>query len=291
MTDTGTTSNTERAWPFRRSTSDRMIAGVAGGIAARLGIAPVYVRAGFVSLSMAAGAGVVLYLLAVLLVPDDEGADQPPGQLDRQQLVGVVAMFTAVMLLFQAIGLWFGPVVWPAVLIIFGLAVAIDTAGVNYEKSLAGIADTRRSYWFLAGGLLMMIAGLIVVFSSLDRLRSVSVILLAILVAVGGFAIVAGPWMWSLIEDLRNERRARIRSSARTTRSAWSRSHASRNATSGRGSSTRPRRTTAASKAPSSTRQRRWRKQTMSRCRWWSSARPPSNRTARRHSSARPRRQ
>lgn len=212
MTDTGTTSNTERAWPFRRSTSDRMIAGVAGGIAARLGIAPVYVRAGFVSLSMAAGAGVVLYLLAVLLVPDDEGVDQPPEQLDRQQLVGVVAMFTAVMLLFQALGLWFGPVVWPAVLIVFGLAVAIDTAGVNYEKSLAGIADTRRSYWFLAGGLLMMIAGLIVVFSSLDRLRSVSVILLAILVAVGGFAIVAGPWMWSLIEDLRNERRARIRS-------------------------------------------------------------------------------
>jgi signal transduction histidine kinase len=31
-------------------------------------------------------------------------------------------------------------------------------------------------------------------------------------VAFGGFVIVAGPWLWSLIEDLRTERRARIRS-------------------------------------------------------------------------------
>ena len=38
------------------------------------------------------------------------------------------------------------------------------------------------------------------------------VLALALIVAVGGFLIVAGPWLWSLIEDLRTERRARIRS-------------------------------------------------------------------------------
>ncbi len=220
VTDTETPISTGRGWPFRRSTSDRMVAGVAGGIAARLGVSPVYVRAGFVCLSLAAGVGVVLYLLAVLLVPGDEGVDPEPAHLDRTQLVGVGAMFLAVMLILQSAGLWLGPVVWPAILIIFGLAIAIDTAGVNYERSLAGITDSRRSLFFLAAGLLMMIAGLVVVFSSLDRLRSVSVILLAILVAVGGFAIVAGPWMWSLIEDLRTERRARIRSEERADMAA-----------------------------------------------------------------------
>jgi signal transduction histidine kinase len=38
------------------------------------------------------------------------------------------------------------------------------------------------------------------------------VLALAMLLAIGGFTIVAGPWIWSLVEDLRTERRARIRS-------------------------------------------------------------------------------
>ena len=58
----------------------------------------------------------------------------------------------------------------------------------------------------------MMVAGFAVVFSSLDALRGVGVILLALLAAIAGLSIVAGPWVWSLIEDLRTERRARIRS-------------------------------------------------------------------------------
>lgn len=58
----------------------------------------------------------------------------------------------------------------------------------------------------------MMVAGFAVVFSSLDALKGVGVLVLALLAAIAGLSIVAGPWVWSLIEDLRTERRARIRS-------------------------------------------------------------------------------
>jgi signal transduction histidine kinase len=190
-----------------------MLAGVAGGIAGSAGISPIYVRAAFVSLSLAGGVGLILYLLLALIVPDDptgDGTVHPPAR--RPQLVGMALMFVATMLFFQAIGLWFGTVVWPTTLVVFGLAIAIETSGINYERSLEGVTAGRRSWWLVIGGLGMMVAGLVVVLRSLDRLQSVGLIAIALIVAVGGFLIVAGPWLWSLIEDLRTERRARIRS-------------------------------------------------------------------------------
>ena len=191
-----------------------MIAGVAGGISESVGLGPVYVRAAFVCLSLAGGVGLVLYLILALVVPDApvdrKDEVRPPAR--KPQVVGMTLMFVAVMLLLQMIGLWLGTVVWPATLVVFGLAIAIDTSGINYERSLQGVAAGRRSWWLVIGGLAMMVAGLVVVLRSLDRLQSVGVLAIALIVAVGGFLIVAGPWLWSLIEDLRTERRARIRS-------------------------------------------------------------------------------
>lgn len=214
-------------WPFHRSATDRMLAGVAGGIAAKLGVSPIYVRAAFVSASLAGGVGVIVYAALALLVPTETGApitmgtDHAEKHADRRQIVGLALIFLASMMTLEVVGLWFGPVVWPATLVIFGLAIAIETSGINYEQSLArgssgggagAGAGGRQSWWLVVGGLGMMVAGLAVVLRSLDALQSVGVLVIALFVAVGGFLIVAGPWLWSLIEDLRTERRARIRS-------------------------------------------------------------------------------
>jgi signal transduction histidine kinase len=191
-----------------------MLAGVAGGIAESAGVSPIYVRAAFVCLSLAGGIGIVAYIVLALVVPDDpsRNEDHTEGVASKPQLVGMALMFGSVMLLLQATGLWLGSVVWPTTLVVFGLAIAIDTSGINYERSLQGVTAGRRSWWLVIGGLAMMVAGLVVVLRSLDRLQSVGVLAIALIVAVGGFVIVAGPWLWSLIEDLRTERRARIRS-------------------------------------------------------------------------------
>ncbi len=211
-----TTTETNRFnWPFEKSISDRVVTGVAGGIAKELGVPSIYVRASFVCLSLAAGVGVVIYLLLALLAPTAPTDDSPVQPIATKRMVGLAFMFLASMILLQEIGLWLGAFIWPATLVIFGLSIAIDTSGVNYEQSLAGIAGaggTKRSWWLVVGGIVMMVTGIAVSLSSLDSLRGVGVLAVAVVAALGGFFIVAGPWLWSLIEELRTERRQRIRS-------------------------------------------------------------------------------
>jgi phage shock protein PspC (stress-responsive transcriptional regulator) len=60
---------------LRRSTEDRMLAGVAGGLARYLDVDATLVRIAFVVLTVVGGAGVPLYLASWLLIPED-GADQ-----------------------------------------------------------------------------------------------------------------------------------------------------------------------------------------------------------------------
>jgi phage shock protein C len=50
---------------------DRMVAGVAGGIAQYLGVDPVLVRIIFVALALFGGGGIVLYLICWLLMPEE----------------------------------------------------------------------------------------------------------------------------------------------------------------------------------------------------------------------------
>ncbi len=207
-------------WPFQRSTTDRLLTGVAGGVGKRLDIRPIYVRAAFLSAMLAGGIGLIAYVVAALVVPEAE-EDAEASTTTLQQKLGIGAMFVAGMLLFQGVGLWFGPVTWPIVLVLFGLAIAIDTSGFNYEQSLQGVMGTsRRPWWLVLAGLGMMIAGLAFVLTSLDALESAGALVIAVILTFVGFLIVGGPWLWSLVEDLGTERRARIRSEERAEMAA-----------------------------------------------------------------------
>jgi len=60
---------------LRRSYEDRMLGGVAGGLARYFGVDTMIVRIAFVVLTVFGGAGIPLYLAGLLLIPD-EGSDQ-----------------------------------------------------------------------------------------------------------------------------------------------------------------------------------------------------------------------
>jgi phage shock protein C len=61
------------AFRLRRSRTDRMLAGVCGGLAESLGVDPVLVRVGMVALTvLGAGAPVVLYAAVWLLAPETD---------------------------------------------------------------------------------------------------------------------------------------------------------------------------------------------------------------------------
>jgi phage shock protein C len=54
-----------------RSRSDRMIAGVAGGLAAYFGIDPLFIRIALVVLALINGFGAIIYLALWLIVPNE----------------------------------------------------------------------------------------------------------------------------------------------------------------------------------------------------------------------------
>lgn len=55
-----------------RSTTDRMIGGVCGGLGVYLAIDPILIRLFFVLLTLAGGSGVLIYLLLWILIPTGE---------------------------------------------------------------------------------------------------------------------------------------------------------------------------------------------------------------------------
>ena len=76
--DAGSATGTDQpaARQLRRSANDRMLAGVAGGIARYLNADVTLVRVIIAALALFTGVGAGLYIAAWLLIPED-GQDQP----------------------------------------------------------------------------------------------------------------------------------------------------------------------------------------------------------------------
>jgi phage shock protein PspC (stress-responsive transcriptional regulator) len=55
-----------------RSTEDKMLAGVAGGLGEYFGVDPVLFRVGFVAATLLSGVGAIAYLALVLFVKTDD---------------------------------------------------------------------------------------------------------------------------------------------------------------------------------------------------------------------------
>lgn len=67
-----TTQPTTDPYPLRRIDDNRMLAGVAAGVARHFDLDPTIVRIGVVALSLMGGVGVPLYLAGWLLIPDED---------------------------------------------------------------------------------------------------------------------------------------------------------------------------------------------------------------------------
>lgn len=106
-----------------RRTDDRVVAGVASGLADLLGVDPVLVRVGFVVLAFAGGAGIIGYLALWLLTPEGTGAGPVGTVRDRGAAFWVaIGLFVfAGLAIADAIG--DRSFVWPLVLIGVGVAL------------------------------------------------------------------------------------------------------------------------------------------------------------------------
>jgi phage shock protein C len=119
---------------LQRSRTEKVIAGVCGGIGQYFGVDPVLVRIAFVVLAIAGGSGLLLYLVAWILMPQaregDETAVAPRRERteDVRLLAGAVLIALGGMLLLGQLIPRFGRIFWPMVLVALGIAVLVGAS-------------------------------------------------------------------------------------------------------------------------------------------------------------------
>ncbi len=221
---------------LERSRSDRMVAGVAGGLGRHLGVSPNIVRAAFIGLAFMLGFGVVVYLLTWLLAPleeasaDDEGPARKIRTPTLSQVLGVGLVAIGLLVLLWISGFWFGGELgWPVVLAAIGFAILWARSGDEVRgrwtlsslgTPLGSVVSGEVSLPRLAIGSLLILVGMGVFLATNTSLAAAGNMLLAMIVAIGGAALLAGPWVWSMGRELVEERSSRVRSEARAEMAA-----------------------------------------------------------------------
>lgn len=208
-----------------RSRQDRLLAGVAGGIAAHLGVSPTVVRVGFVVLMPFNGLGALLYAVFWAVLPSSE--EQPA----RRQLLRLLPFIVAAFGLMIAVAIFndqqqpFSMIAgWLVALIAVGAGTIWHQSQSASTPWLSRIATSkdRRLYLlrFLGGGFLVVVGliGLLAVYSPGQVDVGWSDLWTAVvfsIVAVAGLGLVAAPLLWRTLTALRSEREGRIREQER----------------------------------------------------------------------------
>lgn len=111
----------------RRSRDDRMLAGVCGGLGNYLGVDPLWFRLAFVLLTIGAGSGVLLYIIAWVIIPE-QGKDSAEARSstlakDGPVIAGVVLIGVGLLFLFNTLVPWFDQVIWPLLVVVAGVGL------------------------------------------------------------------------------------------------------------------------------------------------------------------------
>jgi signal transduction histidine kinase len=221
---------------LERSRTDRVVGGVAGGIGRHIGVNSNLVRAAFIGSSFALGFGLIVYLLTWLLAPlEPATADvEPPARRirmpTRSQALGIGLVAAGLVVLLWISGLWFGGELgWPVVLAAIGFAILWARSGdegrprwtlSSLGTPLGSVVGGQVSLPRLAIGSILILAGMGVFLATNTSLAAAGNMLLAMIVAIGGAALLAGPWVWSMGRELVEERSSRVRSEARAEMAA-----------------------------------------------------------------------
>src|SRR5919106_876112 len=121
------TADTAAPRELRRSRSNRMLAGVAGGLGAYFELHPAVFRVSFVVLTLMGGAGILIYLAAALVMPDEGKEDSVATAAFRRRrpwvlvVLGLVAVVPLALL--SEVPVWPQGDAWPFLLIAGALAL------------------------------------------------------------------------------------------------------------------------------------------------------------------------
>ncbi|WP_244419223.1 ATP-binding protein [Streptomyces hygroscopicus] len=214
-----------------RSADGRLLGGVARGLAGHLGLPVSWVRIVFVALFMADGMGALLYAAFWFFVPLGVGGvdHRYPAPADgkrrlrrhkpdKGQVFALIALLigTAIVASRFQLGQAKG-YVWPVLLIGAGVALVWRQADNSRRAQWLELGRRKGVLPVLRGaaGVLLVgigVTGIVVLQGSVRHLGSV---LQASLAVVVGIALLAGPYLVRITQDLSEERLMRIRAQER----------------------------------------------------------------------------
>jgi phage shock protein PspC (stress-responsive transcriptional regulator) len=154
MTETTETIPNAAAEPRRltRARDGRWLGGVCAGLGRYFDLNPMIYRIGFVALSLAGGTGILLYVAAWLVMPDDGVEDSIAGEAIKNHrdqpwlLVGVGLLAFAVLVGLSSTHLWPSPGnLWVAAALVGAAIVWRQAGGVRVRVTTPGApAEPRR---------------------------------------------------------------------------------------------------------------------------------------------------
>jgi phage shock protein PspC (stress-responsive transcriptional regulator) len=105
-----------------------MIGGVCAGLGVYFNTDPVWFRMGFVLLTLAGGAGIRIYLVLWVIIPEAGPGDSTAAQsasitVHGPMMVGVALIAVGLMLLANILLPWFDRVMWPMAVIAAGVGM------------------------------------------------------------------------------------------------------------------------------------------------------------------------
>jgi phage shock protein C len=114
----------------RRSRSEKVVAGVCGGVGRYLGVDPVLLRIAFIILALANGLGVIAYVVAWVAIPEERPgqplAPAPEGRRETGRLVlGGSLVVLGLVLLLDRLAPDLDELFWPLAVVAVGVAVML----------------------------------------------------------------------------------------------------------------------------------------------------------------------
>jgi signal transduction histidine kinase len=205
----------DRSFALHRRKSDRVVAGVAGGLADVLGVSDAFVRAAFVSLGTVWGLGVFLYLV-LWLFTFEKVEDQEVEPVSAQQAFGLGLAFVGLLVLLNAIGWWPSEgVVLVVTAIAFGVAALTDRTVPGPLAALVDPTVERPGRIRTIFGIVLLVGGMAFLANSVGPVAELGPVFLAVGLTGVGLFVAFGPWVRRLTQDLGAERRERVRQEER----------------------------------------------------------------------------
>ena len=218
--------------PLRRSSSGRLLGGVARGVADHIGVGVWWVRLAFVALTFVSGAGVLAYAILWALVPmEPAGTGREGSGAAAAGVAGPRTSERSVLFVLGAAGVVLGLMLLATMagfdlrgffpLAIAGAGAALiwlradDEQRDRLRSGVGRVAPRGAGILQVALGVGLVLVGLIGFGVAGVGVGNAGTLLVAVAVVVVGIALVVSPFAVRLWQERDAERRARIRSEER----------------------------------------------------------------------------